>query len=403
LGASRSPTSMTAAGSGTVHAAASDGDGAAAASNPPQTPPPTSGGGATQPSPRARVPTTRKQARYSRRNIALANARSKNPLFRAVHPLHLAVIACMLIAMGALSGAIATHNWFVVSSANFLDRIGIFKQCRDKPTKLDCVDRDFSSFTSAQCARSEADLKLINTIVMGLCFGAIGVALLTVLTAALARAVSQPCMSVSAIVFSFLAFGGAAATLGVFMWHKERWEFCDKSFCDWYAAELQAQGGAVDNSCEASYGYSAGLVAIGIGACLVAFVFAVLRFVFREWNIHDDDAQPNTTAIAADDDLSPKHRPRAQQQQPPHAEEETRNEPFAGSASGAPPGLDIPPPPDDGDWAYDAESGMYWSEHEFLFLEPYTQHSYDPNSDMWYDPDAEEWYEGEPADGGAKA
>ena len=24
------------------------------------------------------------------------------------------------------------------------------------------------------------------------------------------------------------------------MWHKERWEFCDKSFCDWYAAELQA-------------------------------------------------------------------------------------------------------------------------------------------------------------------
>ena len=58
-------------------------------------------------------------------------------------------------------------------------------------------------------------------------------------------------------------------------------------------------------------------------------------------------------------------------------------------------GLNIPPPPEGGDWVFDEQSGMYWSDQEFLYMDPWTQHSYDPNSEMWYDPDADEWYVGE--------
>ena len=52
----------------------------------------------------------------------------------------------------------------------------------------------------------------------------------------------------------------------------------------------------------------------------------------------------------------------------------------------------FPLPPEEGDWAFDDASGMYWSEQEFLYVDTVTNQYFDPNSDMWWDPEADRWY-----------
>ena len=77
------------------------------------------------------------------------------------------------------------------------------------------------------------------------------------------------------------------------------------------------------------------------------------------------------------------------------ASEELPNEATEPQDASTNPPADLPPPPDDGDWVYDPESEMYWSEEKFLFLHPQSNQYYDPNTDLWYDPDTEQWYVGE--------
>ena len=70
-------------------------------------------------------------------------------------------------------------------------------------------------------------------------------------------------------------------------------------------------------------------------------------------------------------------------QQPTHA---TRQ------ASASPSEVIPEPPTLDGDWEWDAEAKLYWSETECLYFDPKTSHSYDPKSGQWYDPESETWY-----------
>eukprot|EP00758_Cryptobia_borreli_P007491 Tbor_TRINITY_DN5305_c1_g4::TRINITY_DN5305_c1_g4_i1::g.4850::m.4850 len=46
----------------------------------------------------------------------------------------------------------------------------------------------------------------------------------------------------------------------------------------------------------------------------------------------------------------------------------------------------------EGDWVFDPETKMYWSEEQYLFLSPEDCHFYDPNSNHWYNPETEVWY-----------
>ena len=52
---------------------------------------------------------------------------------------------------------------------------------------------------------------------------------------------------------------------------------------------------------------------------------------------------------------------------------------------------ELPP----GDWEFDDESGLYWSEDHFLFFHPDSNQYFDPASNQWYDPDSNQWYEAE--------
>jgi hypothetical protein len=327
---------------------------------------------------KSRVPQTRKRSKYSRRNIALANANSKNKLFRIVHPLHLAVVIFHLVAIGVICGAVATTNWYVVTDGANVVRQGLFQQCVEKPQALPCTTISFG-ISSSVCNRTSSEVKAINTVSRALSFSGLALSVICCIIAVIARPIAQAPLSVALIVTAFLSLGCYAAVLGVFVYHKERWEFCDRNFCSF----LQAQTGRSVQGCQASFGYSTALVAIAVGAAVLGFLFALFRFIFREWNIQED-----TQTNIASEDISPKNRPRSAT-----LNEGTYNE-VSGEREPFPPALDIPPPPE-GDWVFDEECGMYWSEQEFLFMDPYTQHSYDPNSDMWYDPDAEEWYQGE--------
>lgn len=68
------------------------------------------------------------------------------------------------------------------------------------------------------------------------------------------------------------------------------------------------------------------------------------------------------------------------------------------AANKAPYGVDgtegPPPLPEelhDGDWAYEADNGYFWSEERQMYFEPTTQQFYDPEANAWFDPETVEW------------
>ena len=74
--------------------------------------------------------------------------------------------------------------------------------------------------------------------------------------------------------------------------------------------------------------------------------------------------------------------------------EEMQPPPSGNAANGAPThpeGFELP----EGDWQWDAASNMYWSESQYLFLNPLNSHFYDPNSNHWYNAETEAWYPAE--------
>ena len=48
----------------------------------------------------------------------------------------------------------------------------------------------------------------------------------------------------------------------------------------------------------------------------------------------------------------------------------------------------------DGDWRFDNDSRMYWSDEQQLYLRTTDGHFYDPHSTQWYNPDDGTWYHG---------
>jgi len=192
----------------------------------------------------------------------------------------------------------------------------------------------------------------------------LAIALGALIAAALAIAsswLSLPARAAPAVLrikFMFVCTAVLCIACGVFYWSMTYWWFCHLEYCDWLLSTHTAF-----TTCNTQFGRSYGLFVASAVLSFVAFLFAVIAYCLRpkkREGLKAPKLASPATAAATDGDA-------------------------AGEVAAASPG---------GDWEWDPNTEMWWSDAENLFYHADTGHYYDPNSGWWCDENGE-WYDPE--------
>ena len=370
----------------------------AAAAGPP-------GGGGGAPASPNRPPPISKPI-FNRNAVVAANA-PPTGIFSHIHPMHIILAVFSLLQVGFAAVALGTNSWYSVLADNSVTYYGLFKTC--DATLTVCNANPYNDEFYSDCTRTGSELANRYHVLQGLCIAGLVFSVITGLAALASKKIS-PTVSYVVVFLALLTAVLLFACALYFSQTFERWRFCDRHIC-----ELKRKEGS-QQACDGSYGFSLAFLCIAIGAAFLSFVFSLVRVALGEWTV---EKQPAATAAtneptrAAGSPAAAKARtatPGASQQptevvatqggwdaQPTALPAASEPAPRAApSASVLYADDQVPPPPPNGDWVLDPQCKMYWSQQEFLYLDPYSRHCYDPNSDMWYDPEADEWYKGLP-------
>eukprot|EP00658_Telonema_sp_P-2_P006902 TRINITY_DN12593_c0_g1_i1.p1 TRINITY_DN12593_c0_g1~~TRINITY_DN12593_c0_g1_i1.p1 ORF type:complete len:194 (+),score=53.74 TRINITY_DN12593_c0_g1_i1:170-751(+) len=182
----------------------------------------------------------------------------------------------------------------------------------------------------------------------------------------------------------------------VYLNNVSSWLYCDNNPCD-----LLSQNEEV-NVCEASVSY---VFAIAIFAWLAAIVSAVLLVVrwvvLRACPLSSVNRRPPRERQMRHVDREGKPIP-ATDGTEPTANHNNNNHPPAPTAAngvrlnssgvpvqyGEPEGVDLP----EGQWEWDNDAGLFWSEEQQYFYDVDSAEFYCPESELWYNPETDEWH-----------
>jgi hypothetical protein len=261
----------------------------------------------------------------------------------------------LLVACALALAAASTGEWYrirvdyVTESGRHhsVERYGLLEQCLEADAKRQICTENYNE---GPCGRSQMDTRMHVTL--WLLIASAIVALIGTIASAIAfRQNSSRWFSRISLLCSGLAASTAVAGAILFYVSIEHWYFCDKSYCDY-----RARVGTTD-ACANSL---SGSFYVGISAV----VCAVLAFV----------CQLIAIVRALKNGVSPTE---------PELREVTRDDHQNLQGAG---GRVRPPPPPPGDWVYDADSGLYWSDQQHVYLDVVTSRCYDPKSGQWHDP-----------------
>jgi hypothetical protein len=261
----------------------------------------------------------------------------------------------LLVACALALAAASTGEWYrirvdyVTESGRHhsVGRYGLVEQCLEADEKRQICSE---SYGEGPCGRSQMDTRMHVTLWL-LIVSAIVAFIGTIASALAFRQNSSRWFSRISLLCSGLAASTAVAGAILFYVSIEHWYFCDKSYCDY-----RARVGTTD-ACANSL---SGSFYVGISAV----VCAVLAFV----------CQLIAIVRALKNGVSPTA---------PELREVTRDDQQNLQGAG---GRVRPPPPPPGDWVYDADSGLYWSDQQHVYLDVVTSRCYDPKSGQWHDP-----------------
>ena len=247
-----------------------------------------------------------------------------------------------------------TTDWYEIEPNNTTTiKVGLLQSC----VQDECKTNDFKD--QAGCDRSGSGMTTRINAILGLLISAAIVAVIAIVLIAVSFAKPTTPAKPLAVFGCVLATAAVASSLALFVYTVENWYFCDKSYC------------AYNNTPGCKNGFAMSFyIACGGGlALLIAFICQLVAMLTG----------------------APPSEPEAQQPSPANRggqQASSANEPHAAYAADD---NGVPPPPD-GDWTYDAGSGLYWSEREYLYVDTVTNQYYDPKSGQWYDPQSQTWY-----------
>lgn len=226
--------------------------------------------------------------------------------------------------------------------------------------------------THGQCVRTASDLRNRQLASLGL-IGAGGILALVTIILCVAG-MKNP--SILRTVIAWLSFACVTAGTVLFLLLHIFWIWCDKDFCQF----MQYR---VVTSCTATLSMGFWLA---VASCASALVMAIFSFIATCQSCTADNAEKAMKGVAGPTGGSSGSAGEA----PPAT---SSKEPIASSAA---PAAASPPRPalPEGDWVLDPDSGLYWSETNYLFLHLDTGQFFDPNTNMWFDSATQEWYAG---------
>jgi hypothetical protein len=272
-------------------------------------------------------------------------------------------------ALTAVSLAFTEENWYKITltttNMTATTTYGVIKQCANDG----CTYTQANDLTLGSCTRPGTLISariyacLACTIVGGfLCLLAVPASIPNVKGAAVGR-----------VVLMAFAFALLAVAVGLFYVTFEQWLFCDKNFCALYP----------NTTCDATFTLYYWLLVAAAGSALVGMLVGVVSVITTPPTVEVEPTQPTST----------------------DAKDGSRGVPVeaAEEVGGGEVGEEEAAEGDEdqGDWAYDDESGMYWSESSCLYLHWESGMFYDPNSGYWYDPESDQWFAAEEEEGGA--
>lgn len=309
--------------------------------------------------------------------------------------LFIALVAVFFAFVGTIV-AVVTNRWYIVTLPNSETQFGLWRTCVDG----NCYEYNFGALSidvAASCTRTSSEMSSRWSAVQALT--CIGAAFLFFSFLFLLGARFMRNKIVWAVAMFLLLLGTVLVGAGVAVWVAtlQYWLWCGKSYCDFYSGTLAA--------CDNSFGYSMifGCLAFGMGVIGAIFALCSLgqstkeddqasRYQEAQYNqvgpnesqyatspLRNEGALGTSTMVQSSSTPATRSRQPEQQQQQPQQQS---------SSTAASPEKELP----EGDWAYDEESGLYWSEAEQLYLDRQTEQYYDPFSQQWYDPYANRWY-----------
>jgi hypothetical protein len=377
--------------------------------------------------------------------IAQVEDSNESPL----HPLHMAVALFSAVALIFCIVALATPNGYVINDQKTY-QFGLFRMCVDDSCKaLEPIVPISNNGLALTCTRTKDDWKNRNIMSQAAIILAAIFCLASMILSFLGRIMVASYINIVTTALSFIFL-----ILGIlrFVYTYEAYLYCDENYCKYWRNR-----GALTGACNASFGYSFALIVIACGAQLFSTIFSILRVIFKDWHLvkedpaaprvvheerqmnpvtqergynepyHEREQQPHTATPPPQQATRQQEEPVQQrsttpaQQQPraitPAQEQQTQQQPQQQhqqqqqqpvSQQQPQPQRQPEPEPEPAveeeifdprnlqpyDWVYDDECGLYWSEQEFLYLDPNTRHYYDPKSDQWYDPEEDRWYYG---------
>jgi hypothetical protein len=227
-----------------------------------------------------------------------------------------------------------------------------------------------------KCSRTGAEAQTRFTAVLGLL---IACAVLTLVSFGLAigskaAGATSPLRPISLLTMVLSAMLSAIA-MALFVYTIDNWYFCDRTFC-----ELEFPG---DATCRNEYSYSFLLVGLGVFFMIVAFI---AQSCFLRASADDEFGDEECGDVQGSPAKGDTYRATDKKENKKAAKKDTKKtNPVQKKDS-------MPPAPPPGDWEYVAESGLYWSDAEYLYLDTNTNQYFDPDSNQWYDPATGDWY-----------
>lgn len=345
-----------------------------------------------------------------------------------------AVVAGILgaIAIGMLGYGVQTDNWLEMSVNGVDYNMGLFDTC----SNVSCVDISFNTLNETQCGADGptiegSSIQLRYWAIRGLFFfEAFGCFIICVLSLAACQRGATGTSPLVTLIAALVAMLGGAAGVGLWVMSIQGYFFCETTYCEM----LALTSGSADG-CTESFGLSFYIAAASMGTCIAVLVLAVVIMVGRKKKSVEtepvaggEDTKDDTTAAPTevtsgaeknDGDAAPAAADSSAKQEATTTDQQNGSDDTNGTTTAANDAEDTPakqqpaanggtspssPSPArgsdgavdaeklEGDWVFDDDSGMYWSESNYLFLNPENGHYYNPNADQWFNPDTQEWY-----------
>ena len=275
----------------------------------------------------------------------------------------LTAITASLFGSGLIVYGLLGDDMFATTTSESALRIGLMHVC----TNNICAPHNFTDVNFVECTLSGSQFEFRFVGVRNSFIAAASLAGLSEILTLIAAIVKASKVLYLGQFALTLAFAIALLAVAFFYVSMERWAFCDKPYCQWYADNVGA-----GRPCYYWFGTS-------FACCAGGVVLYMLSTLWSGFTLVAAATADVVVEEEEEDDLLPEDKDGADDDAVEEDEEEAAHYDARSPAAVEPTPAGVP-----AGYDYDAETGYYYSYE--------TNYYYDTTSGQYYDVDSDTWF-----------